>query len=81
MPSEQFFSEHPVGKGEPACLNQNMYKVKAARKIKAEYTNLLGPVGLKKKKKREKTNYTNLPIQWGKLTLNWKTTATLLHRT
>ena len=36
----------------------------------------LGPVGLK----REKTNYTNLPLQWGKLTLNWKT-ATLFHRT
>ena len=36
----------------------------------------LGPVGLK----REKTNYTDLPLQWGKLTLNWKT-ATLFHRT
>ena len=36
----------------------------------------LGPVGLKK----EKTNYTNLPLQWGKLTFNWKT-ATLFHRT
>ena len=60
-------------------------------KIKAEYTNLmwgnnktmtakqrgtLGPVGLK----REKTNYTDLPLQWGKLTLNWKT-ATLFNRT
>ena len=35
-----------------------------------------GPVGLKK----EKTNYTNLLIQWGKITLNRKT-ATLFHRT
>ena len=68
----------------------NSISMVLTRKIKAEYINFM--CGNNKtmtakrytrtsRPKKEKTNYTNLPIQWGKLMLNWKTTATLFHRT
>ena len=56
--------------------NKTMTAKKKKKKKKKKKEGTLGPVCLIKGKK----HYTNLPLQWGKLTLSWKT-ATLFHRT